>query len=278
MNSIDNQLMSSIGGKVPSKISVELGVCLTILTLISCAVGFFLNVSTAFKTVIRHRQQCRLRIISLLGLVFSDLLFFIPIVILLLIDFDFDRIKCDCKAHAIVAGLSAHALFLLLNMTLALIDRYMTASSVDQQPDETKSKANSRSSSLTCVAVAIIILSLMLLILILVKLIFFVEIGNLILHCETWLVCVNIVSTVLLVLLFASCTFLNWMVYKQVNQHVLGNETRSSNSPYSTQAGAAVVDTTNAVEWIELVDMEIKSQIDRQLQNKQNTIYFVDDV
>jgi hypothetical protein len=269
MNSIDNQLMSSIGGKVPSKISVELGVCLTILTLISCAVGFFLNVSTAFKTVIRHRQQCRLRIISLLGLVFSNLLFFIPIVILLLIDFDFDRIKCDCKAHAIVAGLSAHALFLLLNMTLALIDRYMTASSVDQQPDETKSRASS--SSLTCVA--IIILSLMLLILILMKFIFFVEIGNLILHCETWLVRVNIVSTVVLVLLFASCTFLNWIVYKQVYQHVLGNE----NNPYSTQ-GAAVVDTANAVEWIELVDMEIKSQIDRQLQNKQNTIYFVDDV
>ena len=78
----------------------------------------------------------------------------------------------------------------------------------------------------------------------------------------------NIFSTVVLVLLFASCTFLNRMVYKHVNHHVLGNETRSSNSnPYSTQE-AAVIDTAKAVEWIELVDMEIGSQIDRQLQNK----------
>jgi hypothetical protein len=211
MNSIDNQLMTSIGGKMPS-----------------------------------------------LGLVFSYLLFFAPIVILLLIDFDFDRIECLCKTHAIVAGLSAHALFLLLNTTLALIDRY--------HPDETKSNANSSSCSLTCAA--IIILSLMLLILILVKLIFFVEFANLILACETWLVLANIFSTIVLVLLFVTCTILNWMVYKQVNQHVLGNETRSSNSnPYSTQE-AAVIDTAKAVEWIELADMEIGSQIDRQLQNK----------
>ena len=116
--SIGNQWMASIGGKMPSKIPVQLNIVLTVSMLISYAVGFFLNVST-FATVIRHRQhqiRRRLRIISLLGLVFSYLFLVVPIVILLLIGFD--RIECLCKAHAIVAGLSTHALFLLLNITL----------------------------------------------------------------------------------------------------------------------------------------------------------------
>jgi hypothetical protein len=116
---MNNSSNSTTDGQLP----VDLDTFLIVSKLISCSVGIPLNLSVVIA-VTRHRQlRNRPRNIFLLGISFSYLTFFVPAIIEL-IDWKLSSIESVCQANVAVIIGPPHAL-LLLNMSLALIDRYV---------------------------------------------------------------------------------------------------------------------------------------------------------
>jgi hypothetical protein len=169
----------------------------------------------------------------------SYLTFFVPAVIELVYwDLRPDESFCHNKQVADVVG-APHAL-LVLNMALALTDRYIAIN----YPVWYREKM------IVSLAFVIVILSFVILILFLIKFAFIVGVGAL--HCEMWLVYANTISTVL-VLLFVCGVVLNFISY--VQSKLLLSETAAIVS----STNDAVIETEN-VEWIELTSADIRSQ------------------
>jgi hypothetical protein len=172
----------------------------------------------------------------------SYLAFFIPAVIELVYwDLRPDESFCHNKQVAEVVG-APHAL-LVLNMALALTDRYIAIN----YPVWYREKM------IVSLAFVIVILSFVILILFLIKFAFIVGLGAV--HCEMWLVYANTISTVL-VLLFVCGVVLNFISY--VQSKIFSRETAAIVSSPNT-INDAVIETEN-VEWIELTSTEIRSQ------------------
>ena len=96
---------------------------LFVIKCICCFVGISMNVVSIAAIVIRHREtRCKPRNIFLLTILLSYLLFFIPDLIEMIYR-GLYSVEFVCQVNVAISGVS-HAL-LLLNMFLALTDRYM---------------------------------------------------------------------------------------------------------------------------------------------------------
>nr|CAH0104740.1 unnamed protein product [Daphnia galeata] len=95
---------------------------LIITKFVCCSIGIPLNLSIAFTIVHRRRLHRKPRNIFLLGIIFSYLMFFVPSVIKL-IYWAVYPIESVCRGYVAVVGVPQG--LLLLNMLLALVDRYM---------------------------------------------------------------------------------------------------------------------------------------------------------
>ena len=91
-----------------------------VFNLICCIFGLPLNAFVAFLIIYMRRLRSKVRNIFLLGLVFSNMSAFIPV----LIEFAYLHFPSDslCRSYVAIVGLP-YALF-LINMLLALADRY----------------------------------------------------------------------------------------------------------------------------------------------------------
>jgi hypothetical protein len=171
---------------------------LIIIKCICCSIGIPLNVSIAV-TIIRHEQfRSKPRKIFLLGIILSNLSFFIPALIIL-IYWSWFPVESLCKTYVTFVGVP-HSL-LLSNMLLALIDRYLAVN----DPMAHRDKMTVR------LACAIVILSSVFI----VFLLKFVYVARLIpLRCDVQPIHSNILAAIL-VTLFLSCIAMNVIVYRQ---------------------------------------------------------------
>jgi hypothetical protein len=181
--------------------------------------------------IIRRRNlRNQPRNIFLLGITFSYLSFFVPAIIEL-IHWESITIESVCQVNVAVIGLS-HAL-LLLNMSLALMDRYMAIN----HPVWYREKMTV---SLAC---AIVTFGSALIAL-LIKFVYVLKPSSTL--CQMWNVHTITLMTVLF-LLISICTVLNWIVYRQtlkIQEHI---------------AAAAAAEVEN-IEWVELDDFANKSR------------------
>ena len=166
----------------------------------------------------------------------SYLTFFVPAVIELVYwDLHPGESFCHNKQVADFVG-APHAL-LVLNMALALTDRYIAIN----YPVWYREKM------IVSLAFVIVILSFIILILFLIKFAFIVGLGAV--HCEMWLVYANTIGTIL-VLLFICGAVLNFVSY--VQSKISPDETLDSPViTNNTTATANVIIETGNVEWIE---------------------------
>jgi dopamine receptor D1 len=182
---------------------VQIDSILMMGNFLCCLVGIPLNVSVAL-TIIHHRRLHRKpRNIFLLGIIFSNLSFFVPAVIKL-IYWAFYSSEFLCQSYVAIVGVPQ--VLLSLNMLLALIDRYVAIN----HPLLHRKKMTVRLAS------AIVLLSSTLI----VFLLKFIYIFDLVpLRCEVWLVHVKIVLIILIVM-FTSSIALNVIVYRQTKNYL----------------------------------------------------------
>jgi hypothetical protein len=205
-----------------------------------CLIGIPLNISIAI-TLIRHRRlRKKPRNIFLLGIILSNLSFFIPTIIKL-IYWGFYPIESLCRVYVALVGVP-HGL-LSLNMLLALADRYLAIN----HPLLHREKMTVRFAS-----VAIILSSISTVF----CLNFVYIVGLAPLRCEVWLVHAKIIL-VILTLLFLLCTALNFIVYRQTK--ILLSESRMICPSADDGRHHIVTVDGQQIEWIELATIANES-------------------
>ena len=101
---------------------IEIGIVSLITKILCCAIGIPLNISIAVAITRLRRMHRKSRNFFLLGIILSYLSFFIvPIIELIYWGIYQDESLC----HAYVAVIGLPQGLLLINMLLALIDRYL---------------------------------------------------------------------------------------------------------------------------------------------------------
>lgn len=206
----------------------DLDTFLIVSKFISCSVGIPLNLSVVVAITRSRQLRNQPRNIFLLGITFSYLSFFVPAIIEL-IHWELSPIESVCQANVAVIGLT-HAL-LLLNMSLALMDRYVAIN----HPVWYREKMT------VSLASALVILSSAFIVLI-IKFLYILGLGAPI-SCQMWNVHTKTL-TVVLVILFSICTALNLIVYRQTPSSCLTQQHRMA----TTAEGA------EGVEWVEFDD------------------------
>ncbi|EFX73285.1 hypothetical protein DAPPUDRAFT_109997 [Daphnia pulex] len=198
-----------------------------IAQFVCCLVGIPLNLSIAI-TLIRHRRlRQKPRNIFLLGIIWSNLSFFIPAIIKL-IYWGFYPVESLCRVYVALVGVPQG--LLSLNMLLAVADRYLAIN----HPLLHREKMTVRFASV------VIILSS-------ISTVFFLKfvyiVGLAPLRCEVWLVHAKIILMILTIV-FLSCATLYLVVYRQT-QILLGTIFPSTNDAAGQRNG-------NQMECIEL--------------------------
>jgi dopamine receptor D1 len=187
---------------------MNIGIASVIIKAVCCSIGIPLNTSIAVTITRLRRLHRKPRNFFLLGIVLSYLSFFIvPIMELI-----YWRIYPDeslCRAY--VAVILVPQGLLLINMFLALIDRYLAIN----HPLLHREKMTNRLAC--CLVVTCSILTVFLL-----KFIYIVGLGTL--RCEILLLHVKMTSTVFMIL-FVSCTAMNIIIYRQTK--ILLRESRT---------------------------------------------------
>jgi hypothetical protein len=228
MNSNGNQKDVSI--TTVEEFPFDLNTFLIVSKFISCSIGIPLNLSVVVAITGSRQLRNQPRNIFLLAITFSYLIFFVPAIVEL-IHWESVPIKSVCQANVAVIGLT-HAL-LLLNMSLALMDRYVAIN----HPVWYREKMTA---SLAC---AIVTFGSALIAL-LIKFVYVLKPSSTL--CQMWNVHTITLMTVLF-LLISICTVLNWIVYRQtlkIQEHI---------------AAAAAAEVEN-IEWVELDDFANKSR------------------
>lgn len=222
---------STTDGQLP----VDLDTLLIVSKLITCSVGIPLNLSVVIAVTCHRQLRNRPRNIFLLGISFSYLSFFVPAIIEL-IDWKLSSIESAvCQANVAVIIGPPHAL-LLLNMSLALMDRYVAIN----HPVWYREKMTvSLASALVILSSAFIVL--------LIKFLYILGLGA-DASCQMWNVHTKTL-TVILVILFSICSALNLIVYRQTPKCLSQTVSRltSSNQTAITAEG-------EPIEWVEFDD------------------------
>jgi hypothetical protein len=176
---------------------------LIITKFICCSIGIPLNLLIAI-TIIRHHRRlgCKPRNIFLLAIIFSYLLFYIaPLIELISWAFlpAVQSTESVCLVFIAVGGLPQA--LLLLNMILALVDRYVAINF----PLLHREKMTVRLASAILLMAAISLIFLL-------KFVYIARMSPL--RCEIWLVHSKVLAFTIL-LLFVSCILLNFIVYRK---------------------------------------------------------------
>ena len=217
---------------------------LIITKFVCCSIGIPLNLSIAFTIVHRRRLHLKPRNIFLLGIIFSYLMFFVPSVIKLIY-------WAVYQGYVAVVGVPQG--LLLLNMLLALIDRYMAIN----HPLLHRDKMNVRSAAVLIVIGSLVVVFLL-------KFIFIVHIIAP-LRCEVCLVHVKLVLIVLSVLSLA-CTILNFIVYRQTKD-LLAESRR-----LTLETNNVMTENDEDVEWIELSTIGNESRINHRASSASGSL------
>ena len=177
---------------------IEIGIASFIIKIVSCSIGIPLNISSTVAITRLRRLHRKSRNFFLLGIMLSYLSFFIiPTMELIYWGIYPDESLC----HAYVATIALPQGLLLINMLLALIDRYFAIN----HPMLHRGKMTNRLAC--CLIVTSSILTVFLF-----KFIYIVGLG--ILRCEILFLHVKVAS-IFFVILFVSCTAMNIVVYRQ---------------------------------------------------------------
>jgi hypothetical protein len=202
-SSINNQDEIVLTQNVDIFNPVEIDFILTVAHFLCCSIGIPLNVSIVVTIVRLRRLYRKPRNIFLLGIIFSNLSFFVPAIIKL-IYWGLYPIEFVCQIYVALVGVPQG--LLSLNMLLALIDRYLAIS----HPLYHREKMTVR------LACGLVPLSSSLVVFLL-KFVYILGVGTL--RCEVWLFHTKIVLIILTVV-FASCIALNVIVYRRTRNHL----------------------------------------------------------
>jgi hypothetical protein len=187
---------------------IEIGIVSSIIKIVSCSIGIPLNISIAVAITRLRRLHRKPRNFFLLAIILSYLSFFIvPIIEVIYWGIYPDESLC----HAYVATIFVPQGLLLINMLLALIDRYLAIN----HPLLHREKMTNRLAC--CLIVTCSILTVFLF-----KFVYLVGLG--ILRCEIFLLHAKILS-ILFMILFVSCTTMNIVIYRQTK--ILLRESRT---------------------------------------------------
>lgn len=162
-------------------------------------IGMAINICVAATIIRRRRARCQPRNIFLLGILFCYLLLF-TIDLIEVIQQGLNSFESVCHLHFAIAGVPQ--VLLLLNMFLALTDRYLAIN----YPDWYQEKMTARLACCIIVIGAIVILFFL-------KIDYILRLGTL--RCDKWLVHSNVIGTIV-ILLFVSCAVFNGIVYLEV--------------------------------------------------------------
>jgi dopamine receptor D1 len=191
-------------------------------------IGMAINICVAATIIRRRRARCQPRNIFLLGILFCYLLLFTPDLIEV-IQQGLNSFESVCHLHFAIAGVPQ--VLLLLNMFLALTDRYLAIN----YPDWYQEKMTVRLACTIIVIGAIVILFFL-------KIDYILRLGTL--RCDKWLVHANVIGTIV-ILLFVSCTVLNAVVYLEVKI-----------PQFDTTSPSDISFNGDSVGWIELAPVE----------------------
>jgi hypothetical protein len=211
---------------------------LIVTKFVCCSIGIPLNVTIAFTIIHRRRLHRKPRNIFLLGIIFSYLTFFLPSVIKL-IYWGLYPVESVCHGYVAVVGVPQG--LVLLNMILALIDRYLAIN----RPLLHRDKMTVRLATITVIVSSLFVILLL-------KFLFLARIIAP-LRCEVCLLHVKIVLIILSVLSVA-CTVMNFIVYQQTK--ALLAESRRLTSATTNKT----IDNDVQAEWVELAITGIESQ------------------
>jgi dopamine receptor D1 len=199
---------------------IEIGIVSSIIKIVCCSIGIPLNISIAVTITRLRRLHRKPRNFFLLAIILSYLSFFIvPIIEVIYWGLDPDESLC----HAYVATIFMPQGLLLINMLLALIDRYLAIN----HPLLHREKMTNRLAF--CLIVTCSILTVFLL-----KFVYIVGLGTL--RCELLLLHVRI-TLIIYMILFASCTAMNIVIYRQTK--ILLRESRTVETTREEGAGVS---------------------------------------
>nr|CAH0103946.1 unnamed protein product [Daphnia galeata] len=177
---------------------IIIGMASVIIKIGCCSIGIPLNISITVAITRLHRLHRKPRNFFLLGIILSYLSFFIvPIMELIYWGLDPDESLC----HAYVATIFVPQGLLLINMLLALIDRYLAIN----YPLLHREKMTVRFASIVMILSSIFTVFFL-------KFVYIVSLG--ILRCEILLLHIKMTS-ILFVFLFVSCMAMNIVIYRQ---------------------------------------------------------------
>ena len=186
---------------------IEIGMASLIIKIICCSIGIPLNISIAVTITRLRRLHRKPRNFFLLAIILSYLSFFI-VPVIELIYWGIYPNESLCRAY--VAVIFVPQGLLLINMLLALIDRYFAIN----HPLSHREKMTNRLAC--CLIVTCSILTVFIF-----KFIYIV--GLCILRCEILILHVQM-TLILFMILFVSCTVLNIIIYRQTK--ILLHESR----------------------------------------------------
>jgi dopamine receptor D1 len=194
-SSFQEEVVLTENGEVYNPIEIDL--TSVIGKIVCCSIGIPLNISIAVTITRLRRLHRKPRNFFLLGIILSYLSFFIVPIIELI----YWRIYPDeslCRAY--VAVIFVPQGLLLVNMLLALIDRYLAIN----HPLLHREKMTNRLACCLVVTCSILMVFLF-------KFIYIVGLG--ILRCEILLLQVK-TATILFIILFGSCTAMNIIIHR----------------------------------------------------------------
>ncbi|EFX73286.1 hypothetical protein DAPPUDRAFT_325486 [Daphnia pulex] len=205
-NSHQGEVVLTATGEIQHPISVD--TVSVILKFFCCSIGIPLNMFIAFTIIQRRRLHRKSRNIFLLGITLSYLSFFIPPAIEL-IYWALYPVESVCHAYIIVVAVPQS--LLLINMLLALTERYLAIN----HPLLHRRKMTTRLAGCLIITTSMVTIFL-------IKFVYIVRLGTI--RCEVWLVHVK-VHSLILIILFTSCLLLNIIIYRQTK--ILLRESRT---------------------------------------------------
>ena len=205
-SSFRDEIVLTENGEVFNPIKIDIASLIT--KILCCAIGIPLNISITVATTRLRRLNRIPRNFFLLGIILSYLSsFIVPVIELIYCVLEPDESLC----HAYVAVIAVPQGLLLLNMLLALIDRYLA---INYQLLHREKMTNRLA---CCLIVTCSILTVFLF-----KFIYIVGLD--ILRCEILLFHVKM-TLILFIILFVSCTAMNIVIYRQTK--ILLRESRT---------------------------------------------------
>jgi len=248
-NSHRRKVVLTENGELHNPINVD--IVSVVVKCLCCSIGISLNRSITFSIIRLRRLRCKPRNLFLLGITLSYLSFFIPPAIELIY---WATYPVESLCHAYVAVAVAPQGLLVVNMLLALIDRYLAIN----HPVLYRRK-------MTTPFAGCLIITCSMLTVFLMKFVYVVQLATI--RCEILLVHAKL-NIIILIILFTSCFVLNIIIYRQTK--TLLRETRilqaereesfvSSDNVYANNQCAVVTPMRIHIDRGNLSDVEMEA-------------------